>query len=226
MNFLSTNIKFLRKNQALSLSSLANELHCSVKDIEQAEKKSGKVDIALLIQLSKYFGHSIDVLVNVNLNVKNKKAKLIKFIVFDIDGVLTDGGMYYTEKGDQFKKFDTKDGLMIKRLSKSGMKLGFLSNGLNSKLIKSRADLLGVHKVYVGTKEKLSVLDEWVKTLRISYKNVAYIGDDLNDMAVIKKVGFSACPANAADAVKKEVDVILSKNGGEACVREWLDGYF
>lgn len=226
MNYLSTNIKFLRKSQGFSLSYLANELHCSMKEMEQAEKKSGKVDIKLLIQLSKYFKHSIDVLVNVNLDVKNKKAKQIKFIVFDIDGVLTDGGMYYTEKGDQFKKFDTKDGLMIKRLSKSGMKLGFLSNGLNSKLIKSRADLLGVHKVYVGTKEKLSILDEWIKTLRISYKNVAYIGDDLNDMAVIKKVGFSACPANAADAIKKEVDVILSKNGGEACVREWLDGYF
>jgi len=226
MSFLATNIQYLRKKSNLTIKALAKYLQVPVKEVEQAEKKSGKVDISLLMVLSKYFQHSMDVLLNIDLDTKNKKAKNIKLIVFDIDGVLTDGGMYYTEKGDEFKKFNTKDGLIIKRLSKGGMKLGFLSNGINSNLIKSRASLLGVHKVYVGTKEKLPVLDEWIKQYKISYKNVAYIGDDLNDIPVLKKVGFTACPANASDAVKKEVDVVLFKNGGEGCVREWLENYF
>ena len=86
----------------------------------------------------------------------------IKFLILDIDGVLTDGGMYYSEGGDEFKKFNTKDGLGIQRIiKKHGIHVGIISHGQNIKLIKRRADLLGIEHVYAGKENKLSVLKSW-----------------------------------------------------------------
>ncbi len=225
MEFLSSNLKYLRKKRDLSQKALAVKLKVSSKKMEQAEKDQGNTPLDLMLAIASFFKISLDVLVHVDLDTKNKKASSVKLFVLDIDGVLTDGGMYYTEAGDEFKKFDSKDGLAIKKLVRQGMQVAFLSNGINAKLIKSRAKLLGVQRAYVGLEEKTIILDKWVKELKISYKNVAYIGDDFNDLQVIKKAGFTACPANATDIIKKEVDVVLSRNGGEACVREMIDLY-
>ncbi len=148
-----------------------------------------------------------------------------KFLVTDIDGVLTDGGMYYTESGDEFKKFNTKDGMAIKGLISDGYNVGFLSSGTNSNIINNRAKTLGVQYVLAGTWKKLEQLQKWCEELNISIKNVAYIGDDINDLEVIKAVGLSACPADAVDIIKKESDIVLSRKGGDACLREFVDNF-
>ncbi|MBL4587530.1 MAG: 3-deoxy-D-manno-octulosonate 8-phosphate phosphatase, partial [Flavobacteriales bacterium] len=97
----------------------------------------------------------------------------IKFLVLDVDGVMTDGGMYYTESGDQFKKFNTKDGMAIKIAQKNGLKIGFLSSGSTEHIIQNRAKTLGVEYVYVGPKPKIDVLKDWCTELGITTENVA-----------------------------------------------------
>lgn len=147
----------------------------------------------------------------------------IKFLVLDVDGVMTDGGMYYTENGDQFKKFNTKDGMAIQVARNKGYHVAFLSSGSTEHIIQNRAKTLGVDRVYVGSRPKLQVLIEWCRELELSMENVAYIGDDINDLEVMDAVGFSGCPADAVEAVKLKANVILTRKGGDACVREFVD---
>ena len=150
---------------------------------------------------------------------------LIKFLVLDVDGVLTDGGMYYSNSGDEFKKFNTKDGMGIKLAIAKGIKVGFLSNGKNDTLIKNRASLLGVEYVYVGLDNKLNILNQWMKELNLSYENVAYMGDDINDIEIMNHLNYSACPNDAVDQVKAVAKYMTDLKGGEGCVREFIDGY-
>ena len=154
-----------------------------------------------------------------------KKAKNIKLLVLDVDGVLTDGGMYFTENGDQIKKFNTKDGLGIMRLQQNNVQVAFLSSGFTHSMVQKRAEMLGVSLCYVGQDKKLEVLSNWCSELAIDLNQVAYLGDDVNDLECIRKVGFSACPVNAVNAVKTEVDIILSNKGGDGCVRNFIDNY-
>ncbi len=149
----------------------------------------------------------------------------IKLLVLDVDGVLTDGGMYYSNSGDEFKKFNTKDGMGIKLAIEKGIKVGFLSNGKNDVLINNRAKLLGVEYVYVGSENKLVILNQWMKELNLSYENIAYVGDDVNDLEIMKVVHFSACPDDAVEQVKEIAKYMLDNKGGEGCVREFIDGY-
>ncbi|MFM7662352.1 MAG: KdsC family phosphatase [Bacteroidota bacterium] len=153
------------------------------------------------------------------------KAKNIKLAVIDIDGVLTDGGMYFTELGDQIKKYNTKDGMGILKLQENGIQVAFLSSGFSNKMIADRAQMLGVKLFYVGREKKIDILNKWLLELNLDYKEIAYLGDDVNDLECIREVGFSGCPINALDNVKTEVDVILSKKGGDGCVREFIDNY-
>lgn len=154
-----------------------------------------------------------------------KLLRKIQLLVLDVDGVLTDGGMYYSESGDEFKKFNTKDGLAIKKLVKSGMTVALLSSGININIIRRRAALLEIPLFYCGLDPKIEVLETWRSRLNLSYKQIAYVGDDVNDLEVISKVGFSACPADAVDKVKKAVNVILKRKGGDACVREFIERF-
>jgi len=151
--------------------------------------------------------------------------KNIKFLVLDVDGVLTDGGMYYSNSGDEFKKFNTKDGMGIKLAAAKGIKIGFLSNGKHNTLIANRAALLGVEFVYVGFDKKIKILNDWMDQLKLEYNNIAYIGDDINDAEVISHVGLSACPADAIKSIKEKVNIILTNKGGEGCVREFIDNH-
>ena len=149
----------------------------------------------------------------------------IKMLVLDVDGVMTDGGMYYTETGDQFKKFDTKDGMGIRLAMQQGMEVAFLSSGTNARIISDRAATLGVQRVHAGWGEKLEVLNRWCTESGIALHEVAYIGDDVNDLGCIRAVGLSACPADAVEAVRHAVTHILTRNGGAGCVREFIDAY-
>ena len=158
-------------------------------------------------------------------DVWKQKLDKIKLLVLDVDGVMTDGGMYYSEKGDQIKKFNTKDGMAIQHLTKNGYQVAIISSGYTTEMIQKRAELLGVQRVYVGRDPKLTVLNQFCEELGIELNQVAIIGDDVNDLPVIKKVGFSAAPSDAMNVVKSNVDVILTKKAGDGCVREFIDAY-
>ena len=157
-------------------------------------------------------------------NLRNKHH--IKLLVLDVDGVMSNGGMYYTSTGKEIKKFDTKDGLAIKNLIEhSKIEIAFLSSGMDDKIISHRASMLGVKRFYVGNEKKEIILTKWVKELNLKAKDIAYIGDDINDLNAMKMCGLKACPSDASNEIKNIADVVLSKKGGEACVREFIDKF-
>lgn len=149
----------------------------------------------------------------------------IKLLILDVDGVMTDGGMYYSESGDQFKKFNTKDGIAIKRMVDSGIEVRFLSSGTNVNLIQERATTLGVKTVYCGLQKKTEILDNWIKDLNLRKQEIAYIGDDINDLDAMKMAGFVTCPSDAIDEVKRQSNVTLKSVGGNGCIREFWDRF-
>lgn len=153
------------------------------------------------------------------------KVAQIKLLILDVDGVMTDGGMYFTASGDQFKKFNTKDGMGILHTTKKGMTVGIISSGFKDVGVSARAEMLGIQKCYVGRAPKIEILREWCAELEIQLNEVGIIGDDINDLEIMRLVGFSACPSDAVEVVKKEVDLILSTKGGAGCIREFVD-YF
>lgn len=154
-----------------------------------------------------------------------QKLDRIKLLVLDVDGVMTDGGMYYSENGDQIKKFNTKDGMAIQHLTKANFQVAIISSGYTKEMIQSRAALLGVQHIYVGRDPKINILKNYCETLGITLNQVAIVGDDVNDLPVMKEVGFSAAPADAMNVVKSTVDVVLTNKGGNGCVREFIDTY-
>ena len=178
-----------------------------------------------LTSISKISGIPIGKLFDSILLELQQRPQNLKLIIFDVDGVMTDAGMYYTESGDEMKKFNARDGLAIRALRNAGYETGIISHGININLIQKRAALLNISRVYAGNRPKNEVLAEWCTELGISFDQTAFIGDDVNDLPIIRIVGFSACPADALDAVKAEADVILSKSGGQGCIREWADRF-
>jgi 3-deoxy-D-manno-octulosonate 8-phosphate phosphatase (KDO 8-P phosphatase) len=158
----------------------------------------------------------------IRLNYMSQKSE-IKFLALDVDGVMTDGGMFYTESGEEIKRFDTKDGRGIIELQKSGVPVGLISSGFKSEIIAGRCKTLNIEKFYIGTEPKLGILQQWCEELGIKLNEVAYIGDDVNDREIINAVGFSACPADGMPTIKEIVDVVLTRNGGYGCIREFIE---
>lgn len=149
----------------------------------------------------------------------------IKLFLSDVDGTLTDAGMYYGENGEEFKKFNTHDGKGFELLRKAGIKTGIITSE-NTKIVANRAKKLKVDFLYQGLehKGKLDIAKQICKELDISLNEVAYIGDDINCKELLSSVGFAACPANALDEIKNIPNIIkLSKCGGEGAVREFID---
>lgn len=149
----------------------------------------------------------------------------IKLLILDVDGTMTDGGIYIMENGQQFKKFNSRDGMGIKLLQKAGIEVGIISNGKTASMVKTRADMLGMSRCYVGELPKMEVLNSWMAELGIDLSQVGMVGDDINDLPVMEKAGLSACPADAVKAVKEKVDIVLQLKGGEGCVRELIDNH-
>ena len=149
----------------------------------------------------------------------------IKLFLSDVDGTLTDAGMYYGENGEEFKKFNTHDGKGFELLRKAGIKTGIITSE-NTKIVENRAKKLKVDFLYQGLehKGKLDIAKEICKELNISLDEVAYIGDDINCKELLSSVGISACPSNALEEIKNIPNIIkLSKAGGEGAVREFCE---
>jgi YrbI family 3-deoxy-D-manno-octulosonate 8-phosphate phosphatase len=150
------------------------------------------------------------------------KLKNIKLLITDVDGVLTDGGLYYTSEGLIMKKFNVKDGMGMKLLRESGIKNAIITTD-TSELIKIRSERLKVDYLFLGVWDKENKLFEICKSENISTEEVAFIGDDVNDLGIIKEAGFSACPSDAVEDVQDIVDLTLTKKGGDGAFRELAD---
>ena len=153
------------------------------------------------------------------------KINKIKLLILDVDGVMSDGGMYYTESGDQIKKYNAKDGMAILKAQEKGLICGIISSAFTDQMVKNRAKTLKIDRVYVGRDSKITILKQWCEELKLSLDEVAMIGDDVNDLSIMNEVGFKVCPADAVNVVKHVVDVVLTKKGGDGCVRELIDNY-
>ena len=154
--------------------------------------------------------------------ILSKKAKKIKVVLLDVDGVLTDGELLYSETGEALKRFSTRDGLGITLLRKIGIVLGIVS-GRDSNIVAYRAKELAINHLYQGVSDKLKVVTSLIEELRLNWDQVAYMGDDLIDIEVLKKVGLSACPCDAIDQVINICDFVSAKPGGKGAVREFAD---
>lgn len=153
---------------------------------------------------------------------KNLKLDSIKLVVTDCDGVLTDGGMYYTEKGDELKKFNTKDGMGLQRLKEAGIKRGIIT-GEDTQIVVNRAEKLKLDYLYRGVKDKFSVLQEIVEREGITLNETAYIGDDCNDLECIREAGLGIAVADAVYEVREAADYVLKTKGGSGAVREAVE---
>lgn len=143
----------------------------------------------------------------------------VKMVITDCDGCLTDGGMYYSENGDELKKFNTRDGMAFSILRSKGIVCGIVT-GEDRELNRRRAAKMKLDFIRNGITDKLTVVKEIAAEYGISMEEIAYIGDDINDIDVLKAVGYSFCPADAAAAVKETADTVLSAKGGEGVIRE------
>lgn len=149
----------------------------------------------------------------------------IKLFLTDVDGVLTDAGMYYSEQGDELKKFNTHDGMGLQLIREKGIKTGIITSE-NTQMVERRAKKLKLDYLYQGKREggKLASVLEICEKEGTSLNEVAYIGDDINCFELLSKVGLAACPADAIDAVKNIPGIIrMNKKGGEGCVREFIE---
>lgn len=147
---------------------------------------------------------------------------LPKLVITDIDGVWTDGGMYYDNQGNEWKKFNTSDSAGVLFLKLLNIPLAVIT-GEDTEIVKRRIAKLKIEHLFMGVKDKVMVADALCKKLGISLKEVAYIGDDINDILLIKAVGFSACPGNAPDYIKKLADIVLDTNGGDGAFRKFVE---
>ena len=146
----------------------------------------------------------------------------IKLVATDCDGVLTDGGMYYTEQGDVMKKFNVIDGMGFELLRKAGIKTAILT-AEKKPLLQKRADKLKVDYLYTGSKDKLTLLQNLCEQLQITLEESAYIGDDIFDVPAIEACGFGCAPASAFSSIKSKADYVTERKGGEGAFREMVE---
>lgn len=146
----------------------------------------------------------------------------IRLFATDVDGVLTDGGMYYSDSGQQIKKFNVWDGMGLALMREAGLILGIITTE-QTKLVAERAKKLKITEVHQGVWDKLGVLQEMGSRYGVSLQEMAYIGDDINDFEALQAVGFSATPANGRPEIRKAVHYVCKAKGGEGAIRELAD---
>lgn len=154
--------------------------------------------------------------------VLNESIPQIKMFLTDSDGCLTDGGMYYSENGDELKKFNTLDGMGFSLLREKGIITGIIT-GEDVELVRKRASKLKLDVCMCGITDKLTCIKELCKEYGIGLENVAYVGDDINDLEAIETVGYGCCVNNAVEVVKEKAKYITKLKGGDGAVREVID---
>jgi len=147
----------------------------------------------------------------------------IKLILFDFDGVFTDGKIYVNENNIKSKCYNCKDTYGLKLLQKKNIDTGIITADTTNILDNCYHIITRINHVSKGKFEKLNILEQWKEELKINYENIAYIGDDIPDICILEKVGFSACPSDAIDKVKNICNYICKNRGGDGCVREFID---
>lgn len=147
---------------------------------------------------------------------------LPKLVITDIDGVWTDGGMYYDQTGNEWKKFNTSDSAGVLFLKLLNIPLAIIT-GEDTLVVKRRAEKLKIDHLFMGVKDKMKVAGELCDRLCLNFKDIAYIGDDINDILLLKEAGFSCAPANAPHYVRKIVDLELTVRGGEGAFRAFIE---
>ncbi|MBE0483705.1 MAG: HAD-IIIA family hydrolase [Bacterioplanes sp.] len=155
-------------------------------------------------------------------NVVKEKARAIQLVVFDVDGVLTDGTLSYSASGEEVKHFNVKDGVGIKLLAEYGITTAIISAKSSAPLARRAADL-GIGHFFPGSHDKWAVLSELMDKLMLDSNEVCYVGDDVIDLKVMKKVGLSVSPQDAFWLVKDHADVITDALGGRGVAREVAD---
>lgn len=157
-----------------------------------------------------------------HLILKEITGMLPKLVITDIDGVWTDGGMYYTAEGDVMKRFSVKDGWGVIFLRELDIPVAIMT-GENTQIVQKRADKLKIDYCYLGVKDKVEQAEELCRELGISLSEVAFIGDDLNDLPLLRLVGYSASPSNTPEYVKREVKYVTAAHGGYGAFREFVE---
>ena len=147
---------------------------------------------------------------------------LPKLVITDIDGVWTDGGMYYDQTGNEWKKFNTSDSAGVLFCKKLNIPVAIIT-GEETAIVQRRAEKLKIDYLFQGVNDKLAIAEELCEKLNISLSEVAYIGDDIGDVELLKAVYWSATPSNAPDYIKKFVKYITMKRGGEGAFREFVE---
>jgi|TARA_B100001765_G_scaffold197985_1_gene148966 N-acylneuraminate cytidylyltransferase len=150
------------------------------------------------------------------------KIKKIEILLTDVDCVLTDCGMYYDKRGDSMKKFHTRDGMAVTLLRKKSIPTIIVTKE-KTIIVRKWAKRMKVYKTYDGIVDKVSILSKICKTFNVKSEQVAYIGDDVNDLELLKNVGFSAVPNDAISEAKIIADYICKTNGGNGVLREIAD---
>lgn len=156
-----------------------------------------------------------------NTNLTDIASK-IKLAAFDVDGVMTDGSLTFDENGVEYKTFNAKDGQGIVMLTKAGIKTAIITARDNG-TVKHRFEVLGMSNLYMGQKNKILAMQELLKLYNLDFSQVAYMGDDLPDLCILKEAGLACCPKDAVEEVKSVCNFISSKDGGKGAIRELTD---
>ena len=207
--FYITSKKLLLKNEC----RISGKINAVVMDEESYYEIDEPSDWSIIENLLKMKHETSDL---------SEKIRKIKCLLVDCDGVLTNGAMYYTENGDEIKKFSTKDGMGFKLLKEKGFLTGIIT-GEDVQLVKRRFEKMNLDILYMGVSDKLKVLNQICEDYKLAYDEIAYIGDDINDIDVIKNVGFGCCVNDSVKSVKNNAYYITHSKGGDGAVREIID---
>lgn len=145
-----------------------------------------------------------------------------RLVLTDCDGVLTDAGVYYGADGEVLKRFSIRDGMGFERLRDAGLVVGIVSGERSPALI-ARAAKLGIEELHLGISDKVGVIDILCERYGVDRSQVAYMGDDVNDVPAMRAVGLSGCPADATDAAKEVADVVMDQRGGHGAFRAFAE---
>jgi len=158
-----------------------------------------------------------------NISGLNDKIKSLKILITDVDGVMTDAGIYYSERGEELKRFSMRDGMGLELVRKFLNIKVIIITGENSPIVSRRAEKLNISDVYMGIRDKAAIVEEIAREIGISSQYFCYVGDDVNDLGAMQKCGFRVAPADAVSQIKAVADYITEARGGYGVLREVAD---